>query len=721
MSVLDQVKHVDVIQHFMMGETMSPGLPQGLATLIKRLPAADAGKLCGEVGRSLAAALEKETQAAARMPLGLSLTTVASRMDPAEAGKLCSEVARSLAAALEKETRADARRSRALDLTTVAGRLDPAEAAAVCGQAARTLATALEKETDLAARRSLSLGLTTVASRMGPAEAAQVCGQAARSMTAAFKNETDGNVRNSHAYGLSSLSVRLDKDEAIKNVRLTVCAMQDDWAYNQSGSGFYELLTQEMDPVDANRVADILVAAIGQETDSNARWWLAAGLATVAPRMEPKQAARICAPVFLDLIGAFVRERHNSSFFEGNYNHYMADGVRAASAGVDQSHAGKAAQAIVHTLNRGVDDDMRRVLTTGLAAVAERISTGEADRILTEAMQGEVDAGVRQNLPTRLAPIAGRTEPGRAAGVLLPLIEREKDPTARQNLIQGLCSVASRMTPGESSQMLDKAGQVVIGSFRSAPGPAALGSLLTAIESFAGGMKADDAAKVCAQAARVISDARENDPDGLLPKPGIGMGMMGAMGVTDPLRALVSLAGRMRTDEANRLCIAVIRTLLKKSESTSETVIVSLPQLDPARAKDLAREVALLLSSGNVVDASTLDLVLTDYNRSAPIPRNQGMMGAMTRGASPPEKPLPCRLATQDLVELLKLPTCFADARRVVLNHLGNRYGRRFANHWAFVRYAQEQGLKLDLTSPPRRPNPEETVKRMLEILDAPR
>jgi len=555
---------------------------------------------------------------------------------------------------------------------------------------------------------------------MDPAKAAQVCGQAARSMTAAFKRETDANVRSSLAYGLSSLSVRLDNDEAIKTVRLIVSAMQDDWAFNQSEPGFYGLLTQEMDPVDANRVAHILVAAIGQETDSNARWWLAAGLAMVAPKMEPKQAARICAPVFLDLIGAFVRERHNSLLFESNYNYFMADGVRAASAGVDQIHAGKAAQAIVHTLNRGVDDDMRRVLTTGLAAVAERISTGEADKILTEAMQREADAGVRQNLATRVAPLAGRIEPARAAEVLLPLIESEKDPTAHQNLIQGLCSVASRMTPDESSQVLDKASQVVIGSFKSAPSYAALGSLLNAIDSLAERMKADDAAKICAQAARVIFDARENDPDGLLLKSwGMMMGGMGMTGVMDhPLRALVSLAGRMKTDEANRRCSAVIRTLLKKSESTSETVIVALPQLDPARAKDLAREVALLLSSGNEVDASTLDLLLTDYNRSAPIPRNQGMMGGMMRGPNPPEKPLPCRLATQELVELLKMPTCFGDARRVVLDHLGKRYGRRFANHWAFVRYAQEQGLKLDLTSPPRRPNADESVKRMLEILD---
>jgi hypothetical protein len=67
-------------------------------------------------------------------------------------------------------------------------------------------------------------------------------------------------------------------------------------------------------------------------------------------------------------------------------------------------------------------------------------------------------------------------------------------------------------------------------------------------------------------------------------------------------------------------------------------------------------------------------------------------------------KPLPCRLSTPDLVELLKMPTCIYRARKVVLDHLGNRYGRTFANHWEFVRCAQEQHLDLDFESPPKRP-----------------
>ena len=68
-------------------------------------------------------------------------------------------------------------------------------------------------------------------------------------------------------------------------------------------------------------------------------------------------------------------------------------------------------------------------------------------------------------------------------------------------------------------------------------------------------------------------------------------------------------------------------------------------------------------------------------------------------------EPLPCRLTTQRLVELLKMPTCVGPVRRVVLDQLGNRYGRRFDTHWDFVRYAQEQGLHLDFTTPPQHPD----------------
>jgi len=71
----------------------------------------------------------------------------------------------------------------------------------------------------------------------------------------------------------------------------------------------------------------------------------------------------------------------------------------------------------------------------------------------------------------------------------------------------------------------------------------------------------------------------------------------------------------------------------------------------------------------------------------------------------PVAEPPPCLLSSQQLVELLKMPPFVGAARRAVLDLLGNRYHRTFADQWEFVRYAQEQHLDLDFTTPPQRPD----------------
>jgi hypothetical protein len=72
----------------------------------------------------------------------------------------------------------------------------------------------------------------------------------------------------------------------------------------------------------------------------------------------------------------------------------------------------------------------------------------------------------------------------------------------------------------------------------------------------------------------------------------------------------------------------------------------------------------------------------------------------------PSLEPLPCRLSTQQLADLLKHPLCVDQARRVVLGVLEQRYRRTFADHWEFVRFATapERDLGLDFTTPPWRP-----------------
>jgi tRNA A-37 threonylcarbamoyl transferase component Bud32 len=67
-------------------------------------------------------------------------------------------------------------------------------------------------------------------------------------------------------------------------------------------------------------------------------------------------------------------------------------------------------------------------------------------------------------------------------------------------------------------------------------------------------------------------------------------------------------------------------------------------------------------------------------------------------------QPLPSRLSTQELVDLLKMPTCVGFARKPFLQLLGQRYNRNFADQWEFVEYAEKHLPDVDLTSPPKRP-----------------
>ncbi len=50
------------------------------------------------------------------------------------------------------------------------------------------------------------------------------------------------------------------------------------------------------------------------------------------------------------------------------------------------------------------------------------------------------------------------------------------------------------------------------------------------------------------------------------------------------------------------------------------------------------------------------------------------------------------------------MPNCIGEARRVILDHLANRYHRPFADVWEFVRFAKANLPDIDLLSPPKRP-----------------
>ena len=140
-------------------------------------------------------------------------------------------------------------------------------------------------------------------------------------------------------------------------------------------------------------------------------------------------------------------------------------------------------------------------------------------------------------------------------------------------------------------------------------------------------------------------------------------------------------------------------------------------RLEPQEAATILMQAMAKTTGPDALNRLARGLVatLTASGRTVPV-RSAGLVGSVATSDRQPLlapaalafalEPPPCRFSTQQLVELLKHPFCADQARRVVLEQLENRYRRPFANHWEFVRYAQEQRLGLDFTTPPRRPEP---------------
>jgi hypothetical protein len=185
----------------------------------------------------------------------------------------------------------------------------------------------------------------------------------------------------------------------------------------------------------------------------------------------------------------------------------------------------------------------------------------------------------------------------------------------------------------------------------------------------------------------------------------------------DLTRILSASAARLDDAEINRVCEQLIGSLHRDSFNTIAPEL--LEQLYPGRAHALAWDLASGMCSEPGIDTAAFSRILTDTGREQRARRaarlssaGSGVEGALEVAVRISAEPFPCRLTTQELVELLKMPTCLGKARRIVLDHLGNRYHRHFVNHWAFVRFATEQKIGLDFTTPPKRRDDKGSLKR---------
>jgi hypothetical protein len=352
----------------------------------------------------------------------------------------------------------------------------------------------------------------------------------------------------------------------------------------------------------------------------------------------------------------------------------LAEGLLAASV---QLYPAEAARLLDEALATEPGASAGKVLVPGLSAISVQLPPTNAARLLAEALAGARDADVRVSLAVGLSAASGRLPPAEAAAVCGPparllahALAKETDAYARGRLAEGLSAVSVRLPPAEAVRLLTEA-------------------LAKATDA--------GACKLLAEGLVIVTDRVEPAEADRICEPALAL-------VQQREVSAIAWEARMALQEAASV---LVQQLVEEKARGMALQLARQTAAAPAvnrhddRRSELRQVVLLdrLLSDGTpphrrrgaVATASAVGLAY-----GGPLPA----LAALPSAA----EPLPCRLTTPELVELLKYPTCIGPARQVVLKHLGQRYGRTFANHWEFVRFANEHNLGLDFTGPPKRP-----------------
>lgn len=556
-------------------------------------------------------------------------------------------------------------------LVGVARRMDPNEGA-------RVLIRALVKETDTYDCRSLANGLANVLDRTDSNAATRFASEAVHILSQTIDKEKYTYNRGLLAEGLAAMARHVDARDVPHITAKAARSLTDGLKTETDPHTRHSLITalvaaaEWMEPGEA--VSMLTQALSNDENDPACRQDLARGVAIVAKRMQPNEGAGV-------LKGTLEKETKSSA------RRVLAEGLAIVAGRMQPAEAarlaGAASNSLVEALEKETVAYNRCSLAEGLVALTGRMEAnqaarvaGQTARILAEDLQNQKDALTRCSLAKTLAALAGRMKSADAALVLrqtvstlTQAVDSEAQPWERHILAAGFVAAAERLEPGEGSRLLSR-------------------SLEKETDASIRAVLASGLAKVAlrndfSEAAHDLTPVRDTLTRAV-------RGDVGFSDIVDLIHDFAALSSRSNDASAAQLW----RDLAFQ--------LCSRPDLNLFEDEDAP------------YGWNCLDAVLTD---SSPLQlRRQATAVALTVGQSAQlpfaalpalpatSKPLGCRLSTQELVELLKMPTCWGAVRQVVLQHLGNRYGRNFANHWEFVHFAAERRLDLDFTSPPRRP-----------------
>jgi hypothetical protein len=464
-------------------------------------------------------------------------------------------------------------------------------------------------------------------------------------------------------------AVGLDRIRNQRVAKLLLTRLRDE---HMDGRGLAECVGIGIalgDPEFTQVAGRVLTDALAKETNPTARLYLALGLAAVATRLGPQETAA-AARVLTDALAKETDSSTRSS---------LARGLAAVAAQLGPEEAAAAARVLTDAFAKETNPPVRRFLAQGLAAVAARLEPEEAARyaaaaarVLTDALAKETDWNARSALAQGLAAVANWLRPQEAAvaaRVLTDALAKETNPSTQPSLSQGWAAVAARLEPEEAAV----AARVWIDALAKETSTSVRLFLAQGLAAVVAQLEPQEAAQYAAAAARILTDALTKETN----RSARSYLAQGLAAVT-ARRGLVEAAAAVRilTDALAKETDWVARSALARGLAA-----VAAP-LGPEEAA--RQSVAAARGIGEMLSPST---------------RLSGL-ATLTEAS----QPVPSLVTTQQLVELLKMPTCIGEARTVVLEMLGQRYQRTFADQWEFVDFAERHLPDIDLKSPPKRP-----------------
>jgi hypothetical protein len=347
-------------------------------------------------------------------------------------------------------------------------------------------------------------------------------------------------------------------------------------------------------------------------------------------------------------------------------------------------------------------------LATSLSAAADRLRPAEAARvcgrvadsvvaILLKSTAVPLYLGSQAHVLSVLAKHLGPREAARIAAVLAQVIRKSTNPAVTQALTEPLAVLALRLPPADSARLC-------------APVVRSLMRFLPQSSRYAGGRSAQYLAVLASRlepgetVARLTEAMnRTTDPDALM---NLAQGLLGVRDRLSPEKAtvlakvLIDAGANPRTTGSSYHATRGLRPVLVRVDPLEDLLRANAVSVltDPGGVRT-ARSLSRMMHHPDFEPARRASAVVALVGCLAQTRQPVPALAAVGRALRQPT----CRLSTPQLVELLKQPTCTGPSRRIVLDQLEARYRRPFADHWAFVRFARQKKLDLDLLSPPKR------------------